>query len=48
MASWFAGWFNLLGQIAITAGVGMACTNSIVVMAVMYGSPARANRHGGI
>lgn len=48
MASWFAGWFNLLGQIAITAGVGMACTNSIVAMAVMYGSPARANRHGGI
>lgn len=39
-----AGWFNLLGQIAITAGVGMACTNSIVAMAVMYTSPRLANR----
>ena len=35
-------------QVAITAGVGMACTNSIVVMAVMGSSPSRANRHGGL
>ena len=47
-ASWLAGWFNLLGQVAITAGVGMACTNSIIVMAVMGSSPSRANRHGGL
>ena len=47
-ASWLTGWFNLLGQVAITAGVGMACCNSIVALAVMNGSPARANRHGGI
>jgi amino acid transporter len=46
-ASWITGWFNLLGQVAITAGVGMACCNSIVALAVMNGSPARANRHGG-
>ena len=26
----------------------MACCNSIVALAVMNGSPARANRHGGI
>lgn len=26
----------------------MACTNAIVAMAVMYSSPSRLNRHGGV
>ena len=47
IASWFAGWFNLLGQIAITSSVAMAATNSIIIMAVMASCPSKLNRYGG-
>jgi amino acid transporter len=28
--SWFTGWFNLLGQVAVTAGISMGCAFSVV------------------
>ncbi len=27
--SWFTGWFNLLGQVAVTAGISFGCAFSI-------------------
>ncbi|KAH9895695.1 amino acid transporter [Cubamyces lactineus] len=32
-ASWVTGWFNLLGQVAVTAGIGYGCANFISTLA---------------
>ena len=34
--SWFAGWFNLLGQVAITAGISFGCAFSISAFLSYY------------
>ena len=41
--SWFTGWFNLLGQVAVTAGISFGCAFSI--SAFMW-HPAPAARPG--
>ncbi|PFH49033.1 hypothetical protein AMATHDRAFT_49062 [Amanita thiersii Skay4041] len=30
LASWITGWFNLLGQVAITTGISLACANFLL------------------
>ncbi|KAF8321660.1 APC amino acid permease [Clavulina sp. PMI_390] len=32
-AAWFTGWFNLLGQVAVTTGISYACANFIATVA---------------
>jgi amino acid transporter len=34
--SWFAGWFNLLGQVAITAGISFGCAFSVSAFLSFY------------
>jgi amino acid transporter len=34
--SWFAGWFNLLGQVAITAGISFGCAFSVSAFLNIY------------
>ena len=34
--SWFTGWFNLLGQVAITAGISFGCAFSISAFIAVY------------
>ena len=34
--SWFAGWFNLLGQVAITAGISFGCAYSVCAFLFSY------------
>jgi amino acid transporter len=37
--SWFTGWFNLLGQVAVTAGISFGCAFSIsAFMSILTGS----------
>ncbi|KAH7925965.1 APC amino acid permease [Leucogyrophana mollusca] len=33
LASWITGWFNLLGQVAVTTGISFACANFISTVA---------------
>ncbi|KAI9059858.1 amino acid transporter, partial [Trametes sanguinea] len=35
-ASWVTGWFNLLGQVAVTAGIGYGCANFISTLATFH------------
>ena len=34
--SWFTGWFNLLGQVAITAGISFGCAYSVSAFLALY------------
>ncbi len=34
--SWFTGWFNLLGQVAVTAGISFGCAFSISAFLAIY------------
>ena len=34
--SWFTGWFNLLGQVAVTAGISFGCAFSIAAFLSLY------------
>ncbi|KAI0073333.1 APC amino acid permease [Panus rudis PR-1116 ss-1] len=34
-ASWITGWFNLLGQVAVTTGISFACANFISTVATL-------------
>src|SRR5450759_1367156 len=34
--SWFTGWFNLLGQVAVTAGISFGCAYSISAFLAIY------------
>ncbi|MBE3033028.1 MAG: amino acid permease [Actinobacteria bacterium] len=34
--SWFTGWFNLLGQVAVTAGISFGCSYSISAFIAIY------------
>ncbi len=34
--SWFTGWFNLLGQVAITAGISFGCAFSVSAFLALY------------
>ncbi|KAH9961882.1 amino acid transporter [Russula dissimulans] len=43
-ASWVTGWFNLLGQVAITTGVAFACANFISTAATI-GTNYQPNAH---
>ena len=45
--SWFAGWFNLLGQLSALAGAAMTAALQVQAFIVAATSPTRANRHGG-
>ncbi|KAF7296203.1 Amino acid permease [Mycena chlorophos] len=35
LASWITGWFNLLGQVAVTTGISFACANFISTAATL-------------
>ncbi|KAL7278252.1 hypothetical protein ACG7TL_008228 [Trametes sanguinea] len=35
-ASWVTGWFNLLGQVAVTAGISYGCANFISTLATFH------------
>ena len=37
-ASWITGWFNLLGQVAVTTGITFGCANLISTLATVQGS----------
>ncbi|KAI0288599.1 APC amino acid permease [Russula brevipes] len=43
-ASWVTGWFNLLGQVAITTGISFACANFISTAATI-GTHYQPNSH---
>ncbi len=34
--SWFTGWFNLLGQVAVTAGISFGCAFSVSAFLALY------------
>ena len=34
--SWFTGWFNLLGQVAVTAGISFGCAYSVSAFMALY------------
>jgi amino acid transporter len=38
--SWFVGWFNLLGQVAITAGIDFGCAFSVGALLALYTNKA--------
>ena len=38
--SWFCGWFNLLGQVAITAGISFGCAFSVSAFLALYTNQA--------
>ena len=38
--SWFTGWFNLLGQVAVTAGISFGCAFSIWAFLALYTNQA--------
>src|SRR5450756_1338273 len=38
--SWFTGWFNLLGQVAVTAGISFGCAYSISAFLAIYSGNA--------
>lgn len=43
-ASWVTGWFNLLGQVAVTTGISFACAN-FVSTAATIGTNYKPNSH---
>jgi len=38
--SWFTGWFNLLGQVAVTAGISFGCAYSVSAFLALYTNQA--------
>jgi hypothetical protein len=36
-ASWITGWFNLLGQVAVTTGITFGCAGLIATLATVKG-----------
>ncbi|KAF9523310.1 APC amino acid permease [Crepidotus variabilis] len=38
LASWITGWFNLLGQVAVTTGISFACANFISTACTLGGT----------
>ncbi|KDQ12281.1 hypothetical protein BOTBODRAFT_34561 [Botryobasidium botryosum FD-172 SS1] len=38
LASWITGWFNLLGQVAVTTGINFACANFLATTISLGGS----------
>ncbi|EXJ67917.1 uncharacterized protein A1O5_09264 [Cladophialophora psammophila CBS 110553] len=47
-ASWVTGWFNLLGQVAVTTGITFGCAGLISTLASINGYEATAGRTLGI
>jgi amino acid transporter len=47
-ASWVTGWFNLLGQVAVTTGITFGCANLISTLASMNGYEQSAGKTLGI
>jgi len=47
-ASWITGWFNMLGQIAITSSVAMAACFALIIEGVMATCPSKLNRYAGV
>ena len=47
-ASWITGWFNMLGQVAITSSVAMAATFALIIEGVMATCPSKLNRYAGV
>jgi len=46
--SWVTGWFNLLGQVAVTTGITFGCANLIATLASINGFTTTAGRTLGI
>ena len=44
--SWFTGWFNLLGQVAVTAGISFGCAYSISAFLAIYAATRTGCRRG--
>ncbi|RMZ92205.1 hypothetical protein DV736_g517, partial [Chaetothyriales sp. CBS 134916] len=47
-AAWVTGWFNLLGQVAVTTGITFGCAGLISTLATVRGYEASAGRTLGI
>ncbi|KAK7892381.1 polyamine transporter tpo5 [Exophiala xenobiotica] len=47
-ASWVTGWFNLLGQVAVTTGITFGCAGLISTLATVNGYEASAGKTLGI
>ena len=47
-ASWVTGWFNLLGQVAVTTGITFGCAGLISTLATLRGYEATAGKTLGI
>ncbi|KAJ9610302.1 polyamine transporter tpo5 [Cladophialophora chaetospira] len=47
-ASWVTGWFNLLGQVAVTTGITFGCAGLISTLATINGYEATAGKTLGI
>lgn len=47
-AAWITGWFNLLGQVAVTTGISFGCAGLISTLATVKGYEATAPRTIGI
>jgi amino acid transporter len=47
-ASWVTGWFNLLGQVAVTTGITFGCAGLISTLATVHGYSPTAGKTLGI
>jgi amino acid permease (GABA permease) len=47
-ASWCTGWFNILGQVALTTGITFGCANLISTLASVHGYDPSSNKTLGV
>ncbi|KAH8913378.1 hypothetical protein BT69DRAFT_1344675 [Atractiella rhizophila] len=45
IAAWITGWFNLLGQVAVTTGISYGCSNFIATTATLHTGFEPNSRH---
>lgn len=47
-ASWVTGWFNLLGQVAVTTGITFGCAGLVTTLASLHGFSVTAGKTLGV